>query len=60
MPIAKPRRSIRQVDAFLTLENGFDARYRAMGPSTCLSPAERIGAPQNPRRITVGFDVHFR
>lgn len=50
----------RHVDAFLTLENGFDARYRAMGPSTYLSPAELIGAPQNPRRITVGFDVHFR
>jgi hypothetical protein len=27
---------------------------------TFLSEPELIGAPQNPRRITVGFDVHVR
>ena len=48
------------VDAFLTVENAFDARYRAINLHAYLKPEELIGVPQNPRRITVGFDLRLK
>ena len=50
----------RHVDLFLTLENAFDARYRHINTRAFTNPEELLGAPQNPRRITVGFDLRLR
>lgn len=49
-------RLFNRVDAFLIVENAFDQRYRHINARAYLNPEEMIGAPQNPRRVTVGFD----
>ncbi|HEX9365517.1 MAG TPA: TonB-dependent receptor [Vicinamibacterales bacterium] len=54
------REVVRHVDAFLTLENAFDVRYRSINARAYLNPEELVGGPQNPRRVTVGFDVRFK
>ena len=54
------REVVRHVDAFLTVENALDARYRGINARAYLNPEELIGAPQNPRRVTVGFDVRLK
>jgi hypothetical protein len=48
------------VDAFLTIENALDHRYRTLNPGAYTNPEELIGAPQNPRRVTVGFSLRVR
>lgn len=55
------RRSLwKTVSAFMTVENALDKRYRSINTRAYTKPEELIGAPQNPRRITVGFDVRLR
>lgn len=54
------RNVVKNIDVFLTLENAFDARYRTINPKAYLNPEELIGAPQNPRRVTIGFDVRLK
>jgi outer membrane cobalamin receptor len=44
------------ITAFVTTENALDRRYRTINPRAYTNPEELIGAPQNPRRITVGVD----
>jgi hypothetical protein len=39
-----------------TVENALDRRYRTINLRAYNNPEELIGAPQNPRRLTVGFD----
>jgi outer membrane receptor for ferrienterochelin and colicin len=46
----------KNIDLFLTIENLFDARYRNINIRAYTNPEEMIGAPQNPRRIFVGFN----
>ena len=54
------RRNIyRALDAFVTVENALDARYRHINMRAYSNPEELIGAPQNPRRITVGLQVQL-
>jgi outer membrane cobalamin receptor len=45
------------VDLFLTMENALDARYRQINVRAYTNPEELIGAPQNPRRLTLGVDI---
>lgn len=49
-----------RIDAFLIVENAFDRRYRHINARAYLNPEELIGAPQNPRRFTIGFDWRLR
>jgi outer membrane receptor protein involved in Fe transport len=42
---------------FVTVENALDARYRNINVHAFLNPVELIGAPQNPRRISVGLTL---
>ena len=58
------RNLFRTLDAFLTIENALDRRYRTINPRAYTNPEELIGAPQNPagvRRIQpaapIGHDV---
>jgi outer membrane cobalamin receptor len=51
---------LKNVDAFLTLENAGDARYRTIATHAYFGPDTLIGVPQNPRRITVGFDFRLK
>jgi outer membrane cobalamin receptor len=54
------RRSVtRHADLFLTVENALGARYRNINRRAYTNPEELIGAPQNPRRLTVGVDVQL-
>lgn len=48
------------LDAFVLVENALDARYRTINGRAYLNPEELIGAPQNPRRLTIGFDLRIR
>jgi outer membrane cobalamin receptor len=50
----------KNIDAFAMVENALDRRYRAINVRAYTNPEELIGAPQNPRRFTVGFDVRLR
>jgi outer membrane cobalamin receptor len=50
----------KNLDLFAMVENAFDKRYRAINARAYLNPEELIGAPQNPRRFTVGFDVRMQ
>ena len=50
----------RNIDAFVTIENALDKRYRAINIRAYTNPEEMIGAPQNPRRIAIGFDVKIK
>jgi len=47
----------RGVDVFATIENAFDRRYRTINGRAVNNPEEFVGAPQNPRRLTVGVSV---
>jgi outer membrane receptor protein involved in Fe transport len=52
------RRSLfRTLDAFFTIENALDRRYRTINPGAYTNTQELIGAPQNPRRATAGFSL---
>jgi outer membrane cobalamin receptor len=51
------RNLLRTLDAFLTIENALDRRYRAINPYAYTNTQEFIGAPQNPRRLSVGFSL---
>ena len=55
------RRSLfKGLDAFVTVENAFDRRYRTINIRAYTNPEELIGAPQNPRRVSVGFSLRIR
>jgi len=55
------RRSLfKNLDGFVTVENAFDRRYRNINARAYTNPEELIGAPQNPRRIAVGFSLWIR
>ena len=54
------RNLFRTLDAFLTIENALDRRYRTINPRAYTNLEELIGAPQNPRRATVGFSLRVR
>ncbi len=54
------RQVFKNIDAFVTIDNALDRRYRNINTRAYTNPEELIGAPQNPRRITVGFDVTIR
>ncbi len=53
------RNVVRHLDAFLMIENAFDARYRTINPRAITNPEELVGAPQNPRRISAGATVRL-
>ena len=46
-----------RVNAFLTIENALDRRYLNINSGAYTDSDQLVGAPQNPRRITVGVDV---
>jgi outer membrane cobalamin receptor len=48
------------VHTFVTLDNALDARYRHVNVRAYTNPEELIGAPQNPRRVTLGLSVRMR
>lgn len=50
-------RITRNLDAFVRVENLFDARYFDLNVRAYSSAEELAGSPQGPRRISVGFDV---
>jgi outer membrane receptor protein involved in Fe transport len=54
------RTLFRTLDAFLTIENALDRRYRTINPRAYTNPEELIGAPQNPRRVSVGVSLRVR
>jgi outer membrane receptor protein involved in Fe transport len=54
------RRLFRQLDAFVTVENAFDRRYRSINESAYEKAEEFVGIPQNPRRVTVGLEIRLR
>ena len=54
------RNLFRTLDAFLTIENALDRRYRTINPRAYANLEELIGAPQNPRRLSVGFSLRVR
>jgi outer membrane receptor protein involved in Fe transport len=47
----------KELDLFVTVENVLDARYRHINLNAYSNPEELVGAPQNPRRITVGAQI---
>ena len=51
------RQVFTNVDLFLTLDNALDARYRHINVRAYTNPEELIGAPQNPRRVTLGVEI---
>lgn len=53
------RRLSRGLDAFITLENALDRRYRTINARAYTNPEELIGAPQNPRRVSAGFSLRI-
>ena len=58
--IAVRRRNVlKHVDAFIVVDNALDQRYRAINARAYNNPEELIGAPQHPRRVTVGLDVRL-
>jgi len=54
------RTLFRSLDGFVTVENAFDRRYRTINARAYTNPEELIGAPQNPRRVSVGFSLRIR
>jgi outer membrane cobalamin receptor len=52
------RRLFRNLDAVLILENALDRHYRTINPFAYTNTQEVAGAPQNPRRVSVGFSIH--
>jgi outer membrane receptor protein involved in Fe transport len=51
---------LRGLDAFLTVENAFDSRYRHINGRAYTNPEEFVGVPQNPRRMSAGITVKTR
>ena len=51
-----PELSIKR-PVFATIENAFDRRYRTINGRAVNNPEEFVGAPQNPRRLTIGVSV---
>jgi outer membrane receptor protein involved in Fe transport len=51
------RALFRTLAAFLTVENAVDRRYRTINPYAYTNAQELIGAPQNPRRVSIGFSL---
>ena len=49
----------KELDLFVLVENLFDARYRNINMRAYSNPEELIGAPQNPRRLTIGFQYEL-
>jgi outer membrane receptor protein involved in Fe transport len=54
------RNVFAHLDAFVTVENAFDRRYRSINERAYASPEEFVGIPQNPRRLTLGFELKLR
>jgi outer membrane receptor protein involved in Fe transport len=54
------RNLFRTFDAFVTIENALDRRYVTPNQGAYTKPEELIGAPQNPRRVSVGFSLRVR
>jgi len=55
------RRSLfARVDAFVTVENVFDRRYRTINERAYVNAEEFVGIPQNPRRVTVGIELRLK
>ena len=54
------RKLLEHLDAFVTIENAFDRRYRSINERAYTNPEEFVGIPQNPRRITVGVELRLR
>jgi outer membrane cobalamin receptor len=54
------RHLFKTLDAFLTVENLLDRRYVNVNPYAFTNTQEVTGAPQNPRRFTVGVDVRIQ
>jgi outer membrane receptor protein involved in Fe transport len=50
---------LKHLDAFVTVENAFDRRYRTINQRAYVNAEEFIGIPQNPRRLTVGFALRM-
>jgi outer membrane receptor protein involved in Fe transport len=48
---------VKGLSAFLTLENALDRRYVNANPYAYTNLQELIGAPQNPRRLSVGLSL---
>jgi hypothetical protein len=53
------RRLFSQLSTFLTIENALDARFRHLNARAYTNPEELVGAPQNPRRLTAGFEIRI-
>jgi outer membrane receptor for ferrienterochelin and colicin len=56
---ARRRDVLKHLDAFVTVENAFDRRYRTINQRAYVNAEEFIGIPQNPRRLTVGFALRM-
>jgi outer membrane cobalamin receptor len=54
---ARRRNVVKHLDAFVTVENAFDRRYRTINERAYINPEEFVGIPQNPRRVTVGLKL---
>jgi len=50
----------RVLDAFVTVGNALDARYRHVNDRAFTNPEELVGAPQNPRRVAVGLSMRLQ
>jgi outer membrane cobalamin receptor len=53
-------RILGNLNLFASVENALDRRYRHINARAYSNPEELIGAPQNPRRFSVGVDVRVR
>ena len=56
---AQRREVLKHLDAFITVENAFDHRYRTINQRAYVNAEEFIGIPQNPRRLTVGIALRM-
>lgn len=54
------RNVFAHMDAFVTIENLSDRRYRSINERAYTNAEEFVGIPQNPRRITVGIEFRSR
>jgi len=54
------RNLFAHLDAFVTVENAFDRRYRSINERAYVNDEEFLGIPQNPRRVTVGLELRLR
>lgn len=50
---------LRHLDAFVRIENLFDARYLHINERAYTNGEELVGAPQQPRRVSAGVTVRF-